>query len=86
MIADVILGNNIDTLIWIKELKEMSRENIVVVDYEFIGEPLIIDGVKYLSNTTAKEFLKSFDSVCFYKSMYIYPGMNNFDFSRKLDE
>ena len=76
MVADVILGNNIDTLMWIENLKMNSSNIIIVLDYDYYGEPNTDNGVIYLANIDAKEYLQKFDSVYFYKSMYVYPGMN----------
>lgn len=75
MIADVILGKNIDTINWIKILKLNLHENIIVIDYDSGIDAKIIDGVTYLSHIEAKELLKKFDSINYYKSMYIYPGI-----------
>lgn len=77
MIADVILGRNIDTSNWIKELKTNLNENIIVIDYEHTGEPETIEDIIYLSPLGAQEFLAKYDSINFYKSMYIYPGIYN---------
>lgn len=74
MIAHVILGKNIDTLYWIMELKSNLYENIIVIDYDHYVDPLIIDEVTYLSDSDARKQLNKFDSVNFYKSMYVYPG------------
>lgn len=76
LIADVILGVNIDTNIWIRKLKENKVENIIVIDYECHGDLNIKEGVIYISPLNAISYLKQFDSINFYKSMYAYPGMN----------
>ena len=81
MIVDVILGKNIDTPFWIRNLSLSLREHICVIDYDYYGEPAMIDGVMYLSSVEAKEYLNKFDSVCFYKSIYIYPGIYNLNSS-----
>lgn len=46
----------------------------------------MFDGVMYISNVDAKEYFEKFDSVCFYKSMYIYPGVHDLKFSSKPNE
>ncbi|ETP67315.1 hypothetical protein G159_19410 [Planococcus glaciei CHR43] len=76
MIADVILGFNIDTIVWIEELKEHGMENIIVVDYEWFEEPINREGILFLSSIDAKSYIKKFDTVNYYKSMYVYPGMS----------
>lgn len=75
MILDVILGENVDTSFWIKKLRLNFSEHICVINYDYYGEPVFINGVMYLSVEEAKEYFKKFDSICFYKSIYIYPGM-----------
>ncbi|KOF08647.1 hypothetical protein AC739_19135 [Planococcus glaciei] len=77
MIAEVILGYNIDTKLWIKKLKKkIIRNTIFVLDYEYFGEPKETNGVTYISSNDLKIFLKEFDTINFYKSLYGYPGMN----------
>ena len=73
MIADVILGLTIDTNVWIDNLKKDSADNIFVVDYDYYGEPYSIDRVLYLSPLDASKVLRGFDSLNFYKSLFIYP-------------
>lgn len=75
MHANVILGNNIDTIYWITHLKLIENENIIVIDYEYFGEPKLIREALYISAIEAKNYIENFDSICFYKSMYGYPGM-----------
>lgn len=75
MIADVILGRNIDTLSWIQHLKEENCDNLFVLDYDYFCEPEIIENVMYISALDLVDLLKKYDSVNFYKSMYVYPGM-----------
>lgn len=86
MILDVILGINADTPKWIKELKLNLSDYICVIDYDYYGEPAMYNGVMYISDLDAKEYFEKFDSVCFYKSMYIYPGMHDLKFQIKLNE
>lgn len=74
MIADIILGNNIDTNMWIYDLKKLKSENIGVLDYEYQGEAKIENNVYYFSITDARIYIEKFDTVNFYKSMYGYPG------------
>lgn len=73
--SNIILGKNIDTIMWIKNLKEMEAEQIIVIDYEHLGSFEEENGVLYMSPVYAKEYIKKFDSVNFYKSLYAYPGM-----------
>lgn len=75
MIANIILGVNIDTEMWISELERESSENIIVIDYDYFGEPILKNEVTYLSPCDAKSYLAKFDSLNFYKSVYAYPGM-----------
>lgn len=83
MKLDVILGINSETNMWIKDLKLSLSDHICVIDYDYYGEPTMTNGVMYVSTIDAKEYFKRFDSICFYKSMYIYPGMYNLKFSSK---
>lgn len=75
LIIDVILGFNIDTSKWIRDLKTNMSDQIVVLDYDYFGEPEMRDGVLYMSTFDIKDHLTNFDTVIFYKSMYLYPGM-----------
>ena len=75
MIADVVLGNNIDTNTWITDLKQSNVDNIFVIDYEYYEDPKYIKGVIYTSPTDASILLQEFDSINFYKSLYVLPGM-----------
>lgn len=75
MIVDVILGNNIDTAMWIKDLQENEADYIIVVDYEYEIETQDIEGIIYMSSIQAQEYIKNFDTVNYYKSLYAYPGM-----------
>ncbi|WP_203340229.1 hypothetical protein [Planococcus beijingensis] len=75
MIIDVILGQNIDTSMWINELKEMKADFIAVINYDSVNEFEEVERVIYLSPNIAKEYLKNFDTINFYKSLYAYPGM-----------
>ncbi|QDY45148.1 hypothetical protein HF394_05225 [Planococcus glaciei] len=75
MIVDVILGNNIDTVMWIRDLQENEVECIIVVDYEYDNDPLNIEGVVYMSPIQAQKYIRKFDKINYYKSLYAYPGM-----------
>ncbi|MCP2034137.1 hypothetical protein L1279_001120 [Planomicrobium sp. HSC-17F08] len=75
MIVDVILGNNIDTAMWVRDLQENEAEYIIVVDYEYENEPIEIEGVVYMSTIQAQKYIKKFDTINYYKSLYAYPGM-----------
>lgn len=75
MIIDVILGNNIDTPLWIANSKRNKVDCIILVDYEYKKEPEDIDGVIYMSTSQAQNYIKLFDKVNYYISMYAYPGM-----------
>lgn len=76
MIIDVILGKNIDTCMWINDLKKIKVDQIAVIDYESIVDFEEVDGVIFLSPSCAKKYLKKFDAINYYKSLYAYPGMN----------
>ncbi|MFC3212218.1 hypothetical protein [Planomicrobium okeanokoites] len=78
MEANIILGRNIDTSYWILELKSSGASNINVLDYEYFGDPIQIDDVIYLSSYDLKEKIKSYDSIIYYKSMYIFPTLKNY--------
>ena len=77
MIIDIILGENVDTPMWINYLKVIEADYIAVIDYDSINKFEEINGVTYLSPNFAKEYLKMFDTKNFYKSLYGYPGMNS---------
>lgn len=76
MIIDIILGNNIDTLMWINNLAENEADQIGVVIYDCFEGFEERNGTLYMSPTYAKEYIKNFDTVNFYKSLYAYPGMH----------
>ena len=76
MILDIILGVNMDTPMWIADLRSNCAEDIIVVDYDYYGDPEVRDGVTYMNPMDAHEYMKEFDSLNFYKSMYGYPGMD----------
>lgn len=75
MIIDFILGNNVDTIMWISELQERGAEHIIVVDYDCSRECVKRNNISYVSTNYAREYMKKFDTVHFYKSLYAYPGM-----------
>lgn len=83
MVADVILGNNIDTLLWIENLKENSHENIIVIDYDQVIDVKKICDITYLSRNHAQKFLVKFDTIFYYKSLYIYPILHKHKSFRK---
>ena len=76
MIVDIILGNNIDTEMWICNLKAEGAENIVVINYEYNEELADKEGIMYLSPQQAQEYIRKFDTKNYYKSMYAFPGMH----------
>lgn len=76
MIADIILGNNIDTSIWITELRENGVDHIIVIDYDCSEAYTEKDHIIYISPFYAKKYIERFDTINFYKSLYAYPGMN----------
>ena len=73
MILSVILGVAIDTPIWIAELQKNGADHILVVDYEYTGEPEQREAILYLSPHDAKNYMKKFDSVEFFTCFYGYP-------------
>lgn len=76
MIADVILGNTVDTNMWIDKLIKNKAGNIIVLDYDEIRDIKLRKDVVFLNPLNVKEYLKKFDRVNYYKSLYVYPGMN----------
>lgn len=76
MILDLILDNNVDTYQLIFDLKQIKAEHIAVLDYDFVGDYKILEGVIYISTLYAIEYIEKFDSVNYYKSLYVYPGLN----------
>ncbi|WP_033542890.1 hypothetical protein [Planococcus sp. CAU13] len=75
MVVDVILGFNIDTAMWISDLRLNGANEIVVLDYDYFGESKLRDGVLYFSTFEIKNYLMKFDTINYYKSMYGFPGM-----------
>lgn len=75
MIGDIILGNNIDTWMWVNDLKQNGVDHIIVIDYDSNENFKEVSNVIYLSPYYAKSYIKRFDSLNFYKSLYAYPGM-----------
>ena len=76
LIANIVLGINIDTQMWIDDLKLSKSDNIFILDYDYFDEPNYQNGITYLSPLDAKEYFRKFDTLFYYKSMYVYPGMN----------
>lgn len=75
MQADIILGINTDTQKLIDELKEMLAENIIVLDYELLGDMYVLQDIIYISPNDLRAYLKSYKIINYYKSIYFYPGM-----------
>ena len=75
VILNVILGVNIDTPRWIESLQKDYADDIMVVDYDYFYEPEVRNGVTFMGPVDAKEYMKKFDSVNYYKSLYAYPGI-----------
>ncbi|WP_298824727.1 hypothetical protein [uncultured Planococcus sp.] len=75
MILSVILGVTVDAPMWIAHLSESEANHIVVLDYDYVGEAEYKGNVLYLSPLDVKNYMNKFDSVNFYKSLYVYPGM-----------
>lgn len=78
LIADVILGNTIDTKLWIEDLFNNEADHIIVLDYDFHGERYHKDNVLYISSLDLYEYIKKFDTVNYYKSLYAYPTISNY--------
>lgn len=76
MTAAVILGNNVDTNFWIKNLQPMLYNEIIILDYDYQSEPKQINGVLYMSANDTKIFIENCNHVKFYKSLYGLPGMS----------
>ena len=75
MIVDVILGVTTDTKIWVFELEKNGAENIIVLDYDYFGEPKLVDNIKVFSAYDTQKHIEKFDSIYFYKSLIGFPGM-----------
>lgn len=84
--VSIILGNNIDTFKWIEFLKNNENKDIIVVDYEYTGKPIIYGDITYISYLDGESYLKNFHTVKFFKSMYIYPGLIGLRSSLKENE
>ncbi|MBD8014498.1 hypothetical protein [Planococcus wigleyi] len=76
MTVDIILGNNVDTKMWIDELRGNESEHIIVIDYESDEKLKEIDGINYMEPSYALTYIKKFDTKNFYKSVYAFPGMS----------
>lgn len=76
MIVDIILGKNVDTRMWIDDLRKNGAEYIIVVDYESNEEPVEIDDIIYIAPGYAQTYIKKFDTKNYYKSIYAFPGMS----------
>lgn len=72
---NVILGVTVDTSTWVAQLRDTETSSIVVLDYDYIGDPEYREGVLHLSSIDTKDYIEKFDSVRFYKSLYVYPVM-----------
>lgn len=75
MILDLILGVTLDTPFIIRSLRNENVTEIVVLDYDYFDNPYIIDGVLYASTYDAKKLIRNYDTVNYYKSLYIYPSI-----------
>lgn len=75
LIANVILGNNIDTPQWIEKLKIQNARHIIVLDYDYYGKLQLNTTVTYISVIDFEKYIAKFDSINYYKSLYGYPGM-----------
>lgn len=76
MILDLILGRNIDTPQWIYGLKGIGANYIAVLDYDLAEDYEVIENTTYISSDFAIKYVRNFDSVNYYKSLYAYPGMS----------
>lgn len=75
MSIDIILGHNIYTVMWINDLRENKADYIIGIDYDCVEEFQVRNGIFYMPPNYAREYIKKFDTVNFYKSLYAYPGM-----------
>lgn len=75
MIINIILGDNIDTEMWINSLKKNQGNHIIVIDYDYYDEFEERNGVTYMSPMYAQKYKVRFKERYYYKSMYIPPGM-----------
>ena len=76
MILDLILGRNIDTPQWVYNLKGIGADYIAVLDYDLAEDYEVIEDTTYISSNFAMKYIRDFDSVNYYKSLYGYPGMS----------
>lgn len=72
---NIILGNSIDSLIWVKKLDAEGEEVILILDYDLTEDAYYKDNIIYISSEYAKKLVKQINSVSYYKSLYVYPGM-----------
>lgn len=75
MNIDVILGMNIDTYKLFSILKSRKTNHIIVIDYDYFGHPKINSGIPIFSTNDSKEVIKRYETVTYYKSLYIYPKL-----------
>lgn len=75
MILSVILGVTVDTPMWIEHLRESEADHIMVLDYNYTRESEQRGDILCLSPPDAKIYINKYDSVEFFKSLYVLPGM-----------
>ncbi|MFC4713430.1 hypothetical protein [Planococcus dechangensis] len=75
MHINVVLGNLIDSSICVKELKDTGEEFIVVLDYDLRVDKIYKNDIEYISPEYATRLVKEFQSIRYFKSLYILPGM-----------
>ena len=72
---NIILGNSIDSLSWVKKLEAEGEEVILILDYDLTEEVYYKNNVIYISSEYARKLVKQISSIRYYKSLYVYPGM-----------
>lgn len=75
MRINIILGNSIDSLTWVKKLKADGEKMIVVLDYDLKEEMHFKNDTVYISPECARKLVKEISTVRYFKSLHVYPGM-----------
>lgn len=75
MEINIILGVSIDTLLWVEILREQGKQCIMVLDYDLTTDVNSINNITYISPRYAEKLSRENNSIMFYSSIYIYPGM-----------
>lgn len=76
MKLNIILGINMDNEELSKYLSNNHDNDLVILDYESIGETRKVNGITYISPNNLKIMMKEYDTLIFHKTLCSYPGMS----------